>query len=103
MQKVSDESIESLKRYQMESFNMADAVGTTAKQIQESTADWLRLGESFNEAKESASLSTMLLNVSEFDNIDSATESLVAMSQAYKDLEKIDIIDKLNNIGFGKA
>ena len=44
MRKVSDESIQSLKNFQMESFSMADKFGTTAKQIQDSTADWLRLG-----------------------------------------------------------
>lgn len=99
MRKVSDESLQSLKNFQLESFNMADKFGTTAKQIQESTADWLRLGEDFKSAQESAGLSTMLLNVSEFQDINSATESLVAMSQAYKDIDKIDIIDKLNIIG----
>jgi len=34
MRKVSDESLQSLKNYQLESFNIADRVGTTAKQIQ---------------------------------------------------------------------
>ena len=41
----------------------------------------------------------MLLNVSEFTSIEDATKSLTAMSQAYTDIEKSDIIDKLNNIG----
>lgn len=99
MRKVSDESLQSLKAYQSTTFDTADAVGTTAKQIQNSTADWMRLGESMDEAAESAKDSNVLLNVSEFDNIDSATESLVSMSQAYKDLDKMDIIDVLNNIG----
>lgn len=52
-----------------------------------------------NQAAESAKVSNILLNVSEFDSIDSATESLVAMSQAYQDLSKMDIVDVLNNIG----
>lgn len=99
LRKVSDESLDSLKSYQLETYKMADAVGTTAVQIMDSTADWVRLGETLEQAKESASLSTVLLNVSEFDSIDAATESLVAMSQAYKDLDKLEIIDKLNNIG----
>ena len=34
-----------------------------------------------------------------FENIDEATTSLVAMSQAYNELEKGEIIDVLNNIG----
>lgn len=99
MKKVSDETTQSLKNFQSESFALADKVGTTAKTIQDSTADWMRLGESLNEAKKSASTSNILLNVSEFDSISDATDSLVAMSQAYKDLDKLTIVDKLNEVG----
>lgn len=99
MRKVSDETVQSLKDYQATTFDTADAVGTTAKQIQNSTADWMRLGESMNQAAESAKDANILLNVSEFEGIDEATESLVSMSQAYKGLDKMDIIDVLNNIG----
>lgn len=99
MRKVSDETVQNLKDYQATTFDTADAVGTTAKQIQNSTADWMRLGESMNQAAESAKDANILLNVSEFEGIDEATESLVSMSQAYKDLDKMDIIDVLNNIG----
>ena len=99
MRKVSDESLSSLKAYQKESFGIADSVGTTAKQIQNSTADWMRLGENMSEAKESAKVSNVLLNVSEFDNIDDATNSLVSMSSAFKDLSKTEIVDVVNQIG----
>ena len=99
MRKVSNESTESLREFQRASFDIAGAVGTTAKQIQNSTADWMRLGESLEEASKSAEVSNILLNVSEFESIDDATESLVSMSAAYDELSKMDIIDKLNNIG----
>ena len=99
MRKVSNESVQSLKKYQDTTFDTADAVGTIAKQIQNSTADWMRLGESMDTAAKSAKDANILLNVSEFEGIDEATESLVSMSQAYKDLDKMDIIDVLNNIG----
>lgn len=99
MRKVSDESLQSLKNYQNTTFDVADAVGTTAKQIQTSTADYMRLGESLDEAAESAKTANALLNVSEFDNIEDATKSLVAMGQAYKDLDKMTIVDKLNEVG----
>lgn len=99
MKKVSDETTQSLKNYQATTFDVGDTVGATAKTIQESTADWMRLGESINESAESAKASNILLNVSEFESIDEATESLVAMSQAYSELDKMDIIDVLNNIG----
>lgn len=99
MKKVSDETTQSLKNYQSITFDVGDTVGATAKTIQNSTADWMRLGESIDEAAESAKVSNILLNVSEFESIDEATESLVAMSQAYSELGKMDIIDVLNNIG----
>lgn len=99
MKKVSDESVQSLKNFQNASFDIANSVGTTAVQIQNSTADFMRLGESLDEAAESAKTANILLNVSEFESIDAATESLVSMSAAYSELEKIDIVDKLNLIG----
>jgi hypothetical protein len=99
MRKVSDESLSSLKAYQKETFSTANDIGTTALDLQDATATWMRLGESLSEAKESAKDATILMNVSEFDNIDDATESLVAMSQAYQELDKMDIIDVLDNIG----
>lgn len=99
MQKVSNDSYQSLKQFQKESFDVANEVGSTSTQIQSSAADWMRLGESIKEAKESAKATNILYNVSEFEDVSSATESLVSMSQAYKDLDKMDIVDKVNNIG----
>lgn len=99
MNKVSEEPLDKLKSYQKESFDIANDIGTTGTQIQNSTADFLRLGESFDDAKESAKAANILLNVSEFSSIDEATESLIAMSSAYKDLDKMEIDDKLNNVG----
>ena len=99
MRKVSDETVTSLKEYQKTTFDTASTLGTTAVQLQQSTADWLRLGETMDQASKSAVAATTLLNVSEFDNINEATEALVSMSQAYKDLDKTEIIDVLNNIG----
>lgn len=99
MMKVSNESAQSLKNYQNTTFDVADTVGTTAKQIQTSTADYMRLGESLDEAAKSAKTANILLNVSEFSNIEDATKSLVAMGQAYKNLDKLTIVDKLNEVG----
>ena len=99
MRKVSDETVESLRDFQKVSFDIANNVGTTAVQIQNSTADWMRLGESIEEATKSAQVSNILLNVSEFEDISTATDALVSVSQAYEDFEKIDIVDKMNNIG----
>ena len=61
MRKVSNESAQSLKNFQKESFSTADSVGTTALALQDATATWMRLGESLDEAKESAKDATVLL------------------------------------------
>lgn len=103
MQKVSDESLASLKEYQKTTFATANDIGTTAVQLQQSTADWMRLGEDLQTASQSAQTANVLFNVSEFDNINDATTALVAMSAAYadaeKDIDKMDIVDRLNLIG----
>lgn len=99
MRKVSDESLTSLKSFQKESFNLADNVGTTALQIQKSTADFMRLGNTLEEAKQNAQTANVLFNVSEFESIDEATNSLISMEAAYRNLSGTEIIDKLNNIG----
>lgn len=99
MMKVSDETRKTLEDYQKTTFDTADAIGTSALQLQNSTADFMRLGESLNEAAESAKVANVLMNVSEFQSIDEATKSLIAMSAAYDDLSKMNIIDKLNEVG----
>ena len=99
MQKVSDETISTLQDYQKTTFDTADAIGATALQIQNSTADFMRLGESLKEASESAKVANILMNVSEFESINEATKSLIAMSAAYDNLSKMNIIDKLNEVG----
>ena len=103
MQKVSDESLSSLREYQKSTFDTADKIGTTAAQLQQSTADWMRLGEDLQTASQSAQTANILFNVSEFDSIEEATTALVAMSAAYADaekgIEKMDIVDRLNLIG----
>ena len=99
MRKVSDEPISKLKEFQKESFDMAKSVGTTALQIQNSTADFQRLGESFSDAKQSAVNANKLLNVSEFDNIDDATSALISMKAAYSEVAETDLVDKVNQVG----
>lgn len=99
MMKVSDETRASLERYQKTVFDTADAIGSAAITLNQSTADWMRIGESLTEAAESAKAAQILMNVSEFQDINSATQALVSASQAYADLDKMDIVDKINKLG----
>ena len=105
MRKVSNDTEADLESFAKASHKVAQEIGSTAAVIQNSAADWMRLGYSIKDASELAKNTSILMNVSEFDSIDSATESMVAMVQAFKDSSKdvgelsLDIIDKLNNIG----
>ena len=99
MRKVSDESASSLKNLQDVSFDLADSVGTTAIQIQNSIADFMRIGDSAEEARKHALDANTLLQVSEFDNIEDATSALVSMNQAWKDVDTQHINDVLNILG----
>ena len=83
MRKVSDESVTSLKNYQKATFDVADAVGTTAIQIQNSTADWKRLGYGLDEASKLAEISNLYKNVGDMD-INEATEHMISSVQAWK-------------------
>lgn len=99
MRKVSNEAESILKNYQNASFEIAESVGTTAQSLNSSTADWMRLGKSLEDASELAKNTSILMNVSEFENVNDATDSLISMTQAYQELDSIDIIDKLNLAG----
>lgn len=105
MRKVSNDTTEALEKFAKESHNIAQEVGSTAVVIQNSAADWMRLGYSIDEAAELSKNTAVLMNVSEFTSIDEATQSMVAMVQAFSDANEdvgdlsLEIIDKLNNIG----
>ena len=99
MKKVSDETMATLKDFQQASFNLGNTVGTTGSQIQASTADFMRLGESLEDAAQSALDANTLFKVSEFGTIEEATEALISMSQAYQELEKSEINDIMNYVG----
>lgn len=104
MNKVSEESIHILKEFQKESFELADSVGTTASQIQNSTADWMRLGYSLESAAKLAKDANIYANVGDM-GIDEATEHMISSVQAWKsefssEIEASEaIVDRYNEIG----
>lgn len=99
MSKTSDATRRTLQAYQKETFTMADTLGTTSVQIQQSTADWTRLGYSLENAAKMSQLAIKLLNVSEFNNVSEATQALVSATQAYKDIDPESMVNKLNLVG----
>lgn len=104
MRKVSDETVDSLREFQEASFGVADSIGTTAKEIQNSTADFMRLGYSLQEAGELAQDANIYANVGDME-IDEATEHMISSIKAWgSEFEsEVDaseaIIDRYNEIG----
>lgn len=99
MQKVSNETLDTLKEFQTTTFDLADGIGTDALALQQSVAEFMRLGQSLEEATDSAKSANILLNVSEFTDASEASKALIAMSQAYQDLSNMKIIDVINKLG----
>lgn len=100
MRKVSDETVESLREFQEESFDIADSVASTAKEIQNSTADWLRLGYAMDEASELARTTAVYKAVGDDMDIATATESMVSTLQGFQ-LEAdqaANIVDQFNEV-----
>jgi methyl-accepting chemotaxis protein len=104
MRKVSDETVKSLKNFQNVSFDIASSIGTTAKEIQNSAADFMRLGYSLKEASELAQDANIYANVGDME-IDEATEHMISSIKAWgsefnSEVEASSaIVDRYNEIG----
>lgn len=104
MKKVSDESTDSLKAFQKQSFDIAHSIGTTAVEIQKSAADFMRLGYSLKESTQLAQDANVYANVGDMD-IETATEHMISSIKAWESEfsssteASMALIDKYNEIG----
>ena len=105
LKKVTDETDETYAKFLKTMAHMADVVGSTTSDLTKSAADWARLGYSIQEAGELAKNTSILMNVSEFENVEDATDTLISALQAFKkegtDVGSfsMEIIDKFNEVG----
>lgn len=101
LKKVTDATEESYDRFLNTAAKTAEKVGSTIKDVVSSTADWARLGYSMQEAHALATSTQILMNVSEFDDVSKATDTLISSIQAFKYTaeESMDVVDILNTIG----
>ena len=95
LKKVTDETEETYDSFLNTAAKTADKVGSTIKDVVSSTADWARLGYSIQEAAQLAESTQILMNVSEFTDISTATDSLISSIQAFKYTaeESMDVVD----------
>lgn len=101
LKKVTDETEESYDKFLDTASKTAGKIGSTIKEVVSSTADFARLGYSMEEAHQMAETAQVLMNVSEFTDISTATDSLISSIQAFKYTaeESMDVVDILNTIG----
>ena len=105
LKKVTDETDAAYTKFLQNMSKTASVVGSTTSELTSSAADWARLGYSMQEAGDLAKNTAILMNVSEFDNVNDATSALISTLQAfnYRAEDSLEIVDKLNIVGKGIA
>lgn len=101
LKKVTDATDAQYSQFLKTMSQTAAIVGSTTSELTKSAADWARLGYSMQEAGQLAKNTAILMNVSEFEDVNSATEAMISSLQAfnYKAEDSIQIVDKLNIVG----
>lgn len=105
LKKVTDATDASYDKFLQNMSKTGSVIGATVADLTTSAADWARLGYSMQEAGELAKNTSILMNVSEFEDVNQATETLISALQAFKKEGQdvgafsMEIIDKYNEVG----
>ena len=101
LKKTSDGTKQEYRAFTTQARTDAKDIGSTTTQITSSAADWSRLGYSLKDSQTMAKNTGILKNVSEFADINEATDAMVGIMQAYnyKPDDSMKLIDQLNQIG----
>lgn len=101
VRKVTNETDATYKEFVQDMAKVGSVVGATTSSLVNSAADWARLGYSIQEAGELAKNTAILMNVSEFDNINDATDAMISALKAfnYEAKDSLHVVDIFNTIG----
>lgn len=101
LRKVTNETEETYTNFLQTMSQTASVVGSTVADLTNSAADWARLGYSIEQAGELAKNTAVLMNVSEFENVSDATDSMISALQAfnYSAEDSLHLVDIFNSIG----
>lgn len=101
LKKTSSGTKQEYRDFTTQARSDAKNIGSTTTQITNSAADWSRLGYSLKDSQTMAKNTGILKNVSEFADINEATDAMVGIMQAYnyKPDDSMKLIDQLNQIG----
>lgn len=98
LSRISHDSSSALEEFRKKSFDVADAVGSTAAQVINAAAQWEHLGYNVKEASELAEVQMIYKNIADGMSSDAeATEDLVSIMKAYdfQANQAIDVTDAL--------
>lgn len=101
LKKVTDETDETYANFLKTMSATGAEIGATVSNLTNMAASWARLGYSIKEAGDLAKSTAVLLNVSEFNDADTASEALISTMQAYGYAaeDSMHIVDILNEVG----
>lgn len=101
LKKVTDETDETYSRFLKTMSQTGAEVGATVSNLTNMAANWARLGYTIEQAGDLARSTAVLLNVSEFNDAESASEALISTIQAYGYAaeDSMHVVDVLNEIG----
>ena len=101
VRKVSDATEASYARFQKTVASTAKEIASTNKELLNSSADFLRLGYSLEQAEDLAKNATLFVNVGDGVDITEATEDMITAMKAFdiQAEDSIKIVDDYNQIG----
>jgi hypothetical protein len=102
LKKVTNETDVTYNKFLKTMSKTAGVVGSTTAELTTMAAEWARLGYSIEEAGKLAESTAVLLNVSEFQDANSASQALISTMQAFQYTadESQHVVDVLNEVGF---
>lgn|GEM_PF-2246441 len=97
LNKVSNDSITALNAFIERSFEQSQKIGVTATDLQNSAADFLRLGYNLEDASQLAEITSVYKNVADTD-IETASQQMISAIKAFSDLYGGDDIAAARNL-----
>lgn len=101
LKKVTSDTSDVYATVEKDMYATGKDIGRDAVELTKSTADWARLGYNTQDSEKMSKWTGILMNVSEFEQVDDATNALISIMQGFdKDADDVEnVVDVLNNIG----
>ena len=101
LKKVTSDTSDVYATVEKDMYATGKDIGRDAVELTKSTADWDRLGYNTQDSEKMSKWTGILMNVSEFEQVDDATNALISIMQGFdKGADDVEnVVDVLNNIG----